>query len=219
MNKKYCEDLNSRDAFNKRQRSIDKENRNTIGLGNFMDAMDNDGRFMRGFFEWSNECYNWGCEVDIDVHVVVTTAYDTSNVRVTLFDTSDELTILDEDMVPRDYAKVIEACKRLTSHGDYYDFPDLEEENMVESKIQRAKDISKLLNEASKRYICEKAFLEWLEKQGPNYDVSNYDAFEAGANANGIEVQEENYMYWLENFAPNYDVSAFDAFEAGWDLA
>lgn len=120
---------NSRDDFNKRQRSIDRENRNTESLGNFMDDMDNDGRFMRGFFRWDDDCYNWGCEVDTDKHIVVVTAYDTSSARVTLYDTSDGgETILDEDMVQRDYNKVIAACKRLTSNGDYYDFPDSEED-------------------------------------------------------------------------------------------
>lgn len=123
---KYKE--SSRDDFNKRQRSIDRENRNTQNLGDFMDAMENDGRFIAGFFKWNDDCYNWGCEVDTDMHVVVVTASDTSSVRVTLYDTSDGDTILDEDMVPRDYDKVIEACKRLTSHGDYYDFPDSEED-------------------------------------------------------------------------------------------
>lgn len=119
---------NSRDDYNRRQRSIDRENRNTESLGNFMDAMDNDGRFIRGFFEWSEDCYNWGCEVDTDTHIVVTTAYDTSSARVTLYDTTTGETILDEDMVPRNYDKVIAACKRMTSNGDYYDFSDLEDD-------------------------------------------------------------------------------------------
>lgn len=89
----------------------------------------------------------------------------------------------------------------------------------VEAKLQRAKDISKLLNEASERSDCEQAFFDWFESQAPHYDVSNYDAFEAGARAKGVEVQEENYMAWLEQFAPHYDVSGYDAFEAGWNLA
>lgn len=117
----------SRDEYIRRQRSINRENGNTESLGNFMDAMDNDGRFIRGFFKWSEDCYNWACEVDTDKYIVVITADDISSVAVRLYDTSSgERVFEDEDVVRRDYDTVIKACKRMTSKGSYYDFPDLE---------------------------------------------------------------------------------------------
>lgn len=57
------------------------------------------------------------------------------------------------------------------------------------------------------------AYSNWLASVG--LDVSNEDAYFAGAEFMGNVVTADDYNLWLEQFAPNYDVSNEDAFHAG----
>lgn len=77
------EELNSRDAYNKRQREIDRENRATLSFGETCDAMDKE--FMRKVYKGSDPNWkHWGYSFD-DQFFVCTVAED--NPRQFCFET------------------------------------------------------------------------------------------------------------------------------------
>ena len=62
----------------------------------------------------------------------------------------------------------------------------------------------------------EIAYNKWFEQFAPTYDVSNEDAYYAGAKVWHCDADASDYENWLKPFAPNYDVSNYDAFEGGF---
>ena len=62
----------------------------------------------------------------------------------------------------------------------------------------------------------EIAYNKWFEQFAPTYDVSNEDAYYAGAKVWHCDADASDYENWLKQFAPNYDVSNYDAFEGGF---
>ena len=79
---------NPKDEYLKRMGRNMRENQATLTQGEFDDAMDNNGYFIRGFYKWGPDSHNWACEVDVNLYLVVSYSPDGGGVWVRLIDTS-----------------------------------------------------------------------------------------------------------------------------------
>lgn len=79
---------NPRDEYLKMMGRNMRENQATLTQGEFDDAMDNNGNFIRGFYKWDSDNHNWGCEVDVNLYLVVSYHTDGGGVFIRLIDTS-----------------------------------------------------------------------------------------------------------------------------------
>ena len=80
--------VNPRDEYLRMQGRNMRENQAILTQGEFDDAMDNNGNFMRGFYKWGPDSHNWGCEVDSNLYLVISYATDGGGVQISLIDTS-----------------------------------------------------------------------------------------------------------------------------------
>ena len=79
---------NPRDEYLKMMGRNMRENQATLTQGEFDDAMDNNGNFIRGFYKWDSDSHNWGCEVDVNLYLVVSYHTDGGGVFIRLIDTN-----------------------------------------------------------------------------------------------------------------------------------
>lgn len=79
--------------------------------------------------------------------------------------------------------------------------------------IESGKNMKKKVNESAD-YPVEDYYNQWIKERGT--DVSNADAYFAGAKKAGCTADDSDYECWIEKSAPSYDVSNYDAFEAGF---
>ena len=77
---------NQRDEYLKMVGRNNRENQLTLSQGEFDDAMDSNGNFIRGFYKWSSDSHNWVCEIDDGIYLVVSYATDGGSVRLSIVD-------------------------------------------------------------------------------------------------------------------------------------
>ena len=104
--------VNPRDEYLKTVGRNMRENQAILTQGEFDDAMDNNGYFMRGFYKWGPDSHNWGCEVDINLYLVVSYATDGGGVHISLIDTSSgKRELVDERYIHfLNYDNVVQEC-------------------------------------------------------------------------------------------------------------
>lgn len=113
---------NNRDEYNRLQRQHDRDNARYLSDGDFDDAMENDERFLRGFYHWSSDSHNWGCQIADNFYIVISYATDGGTLKVSLVRVAGRnREVVDwKSTYSKDYSKVMELAAQVAAGYDDY---------------------------------------------------------------------------------------------------
>lgn len=123
---------NSRDEYQKTLNRNKREDDLTLAQGEFANKMDLNDYFMRGFYKWTPDSRNWGCEIDDDVYLVISYSTESSYVNISIVGNEGKIA---SDTVPfMDYEKVAEAAVALAANNGFDASEEFEDSVILNSR-------------------------------------------------------------------------------------
>ena len=104
--------VNPRDEYLKMQGRNMRENQMTLSQGDFDDAMDNSGEWIRGYYKWTEDSHNWGRQIDTGITQVVSYSTDSNIVFISIVEDSTKNKLARDKNYGLNYDEVMDICQK-----------------------------------------------------------------------------------------------------------